>query len=327
MNSGPVRGLIFNIQGYTVHDGPGIRTELFMKGCPLSCEWCSNPEGLHTYPEPGVYPDKCLGLDQCPRCVQACRTQSLLVSADNRIAAIDRKKCVHCMACANACPSSAIQAWGTYYTVEEAMEIIRRDRIFYERTGGGVTISGGESLLQPQFVTALLRQCREEGIHTCVESALHVPRQTVEQVLPYVDLFITDIKTMNSEIHKRRCGVGNELILDNIRYLARAGMDLVIRTPVLKGFNATDEDIKAIGNFIVQELGNRVVQYQLLPYRQMGTEKYKSLNKPYPMEDFEGYEREEWEPDLIRFLDILLDMGINAVTGNNKKMPSLKKQN
>ncbi len=321
MNPETIRGLIFNIQGYTVHDGPGIRTELFMKGCPLSCEWCSNPEGIHTYPEPGIYPDKCLGLKDCTRCVRACKTGALLVSADDRVVAIDRDKCVHCMGCANACPSSAIKPWGIYYTVEEAMEIIRRDRVFYERTGGGVTVSGGESLLQSEFVAALFRQCRQEGIHTCLESALHVPRDRLDQVLPYTDLFITDIKTMDTAVHKARCGVGNERILENIKYVADREIPLVLRTPVLKGFNATDADITAIGRFITEELHNRVIQYQLLPYRQMGTEKYKSLNRPYPMEDFEGYEREEWEPDLIRFLDILLAMGINAVTGNHQKMP------
>lgn len=316
-----VRGLIFNIQGYTVHDGPGIRTEIFMKGCPLSCEWCSNPEGMKTYPEPGVYPDKCLGLEDCGRCVRACKTQSLLVSEENKVVAINRDTCVHCMSCANACPSSAIQAWGKYYTVEEIMEVIRKDAVFYKRTGGGVTISGGESLLQPEFVLTLLKQCREEGFHTCVESALNVSREVLESVLPYVDMFITDIKTMDSEMHKKRCGIGNRLILENIEYVAKSGTPLVIRTPVLKGFNATDESIRAIGDFIVNKLENKVLQYQLLPYRQMGTEKYKSLNRPYPMENFEGYEREEWEPDIVRFLDILIGMGINAVTGNNKKMP------
>ena len=321
MHSDTIRGLVFNVQGFTVHDGPGIRTEFFMKGCPLSCEWCSNPEGMRTYPEPGIYPDKCLGLDDCTRCVRACRTNSILISGSNRVVGINRDTCAHCMGCAHACPSSAIQPWGEYYTVEKAMEIIRRDKVFYERTGGGGTISGGESLLQPEFVAALLRQCKEEGFHTCVESALHVPRSAVDQVLPYTDLFITDIKTMDPAVHKARCGVTNEKILDNIRYIVRSGKNLVIRTPVLKGFNATDESIRAIGDFIVNELGNRVVQYQLLPYRQMGTEKYKSLNRPYPMEDFEGYEREEWEPDLARFLDLLIDMGINAVTGNNKHMP------
>ena len=144
MHSDTIRGLVFNVQGFTVHDGPGIRTEFFMKGCPLSCEWCSNPEGMRTYPEPGIYPDKCLGLDDCTRCVRACRTNSILISGSNRVVGINRDTCVHCMGCAHACPSSAIQPWGKYYTVEKAMEIIRRDKVFYERTGGGVTISGGE---------------------------------------------------------------------------------------------------------------------------------------------------------------------------------------
>lgn len=325
MANDTVRGLVFNVQGYTVHDGPGIRTEFFMKGCPLSCEWCSNPEGMRPYPEPGVYGDKCLGLDNCTRCIRACKTESLLISETNKVVGIDRNKCVHCISCAKACPSGAIKPWGEYYTVEQAMEVIRRDKVFYDRTGGGVTISGGEALAQPEFVTALLKQCKEEGFHTCVESALYVSRDVVNQVLPYVDMFITDVKTMDSEKHKKRCGVPNERILDNIRYVVENDMDLVIRTPVIKGFNATDEDIIAIGNFIKNDLHNQVLQYQLLPYRQMGTEKYKSLNRPYPMENFEGYEREEWEPDFIRFLGILNNMGINAVTGMHQKLKTSKK--
>lgn len=322
MSSEMIRGLVFNVQGYTVHDGPGIRTEFFMKGCPLSCEWCSNPEGIHCSPEPGVYADKCLGLDDCTRCIRACKTESLLVASNNHVVGIDRNKCIHCLACARACPSGAIKPWGEYYTVEQAMDFIRRDKAFYDRTGGGVTISGGEALLQPEFVAALTKQCKKEGFHTCVESALHVPRENVKMVLPYVDMFITDIKTMDPEMHKKRCGVTNERILSNIIYIAESGMDLVIRTPVLKGFNATDADITAIGNFIKNELHNHVIQYQLLPYRQMGTEKYASLDIPYPMADFEGYEREEWEPDFIRFLKILNGMGINAVTGLFQKLKS-----
>lgn len=326
MSSDMIRGLVFNVQGYTVHDGPGIRTEFFMKGCPLSCEWCSNPEGLRSFPEPGVYSDKCLGLNDCTRCIRACKKEALLVSENNQVVGIDRNKCVHCLACANTCPSGAIKPWGQWYTVDEAMEVIRRDTVFYDKTGGGVTISGGEALLQPEFVSALLKQCKAEGIHTCVESALHVSRETVEAALPYIDMFITDIKTMDPVIHKQRCGVTNEKILENIKYVADSGTPLVIRTPVLKGFNATDEAITAIGNFILNELHNNIVQYQLLPYRQMGTEKYKSLNRPYPMEDFEGYEREEWEPDFIRFLNILNKMGINAVTGMHQRLPSCKKK-
>lgn len=319
------KGLIFNIQGYSVHDGPGIRTELFMKGCPLSCEWCSNPEGMRVYPETGVDGSKCIGLDNCQQCLKACKQEALLVSAENKIVAIDRDKCIHCQSCAARCPSGALKPWGIRYSVDEIMERVLKDKVFFDTTGGGVTISGGEALLQKDFVIEVFKRCKEFGIHTCLESALHVPSEVVEEVLPYADMVISDIKSMNAEVHKARCGVEPSLIHKNLKIVAQSGTDLVIRTPVLKGFNATDDDIKAIGQFILDELDNKVVQYQLLPYRVMGTEKYKSLNRPYPMEDFEGYEREEWEPDFVRFIGILESMGINAVTGMHQKLPSRKK--
>jgi pyruvate formate lyase activating enzyme len=192
--------------------------------------------------------------------------------------------------------------------------------VFFEKTGGGVTISGGEALLQPEFVKAVFAQCKAEGINTCLESALYIPQSRLDDFFELTDLFITDIKTMDSAKHLARTGVDNTRILDNIRYLAAHQANLVIRTPILKGFNATDQDIAAIGAFILNDLDNRVLQYQLLPYRQLGTEKYASLNQDYPMAGFVGYDRDEWEPDIRRFLKMLQDMGINAVSGNNKKL-------
>ena len=322
--AGP-RGLVFNVQGYTVHDGPGIRTEFFLKGCSLSCEWCSNPEGIKAIPETGIDAGKCIGLDDCGLCLRACKHEALLVSADGTVAAIDRSRCVNCLKCTKLCPPSALKAWGEWYTVDDVMAVIERDRVFHERTGGGITISGGEALLQPGFVKAVFERCQAEGVHTVLESAMNVPAETVEMILPYCDMVISDIKTMDPEEHRRRCGAGNALILDNIKRVEASGTPLVIRTPVLKGFNATEEDMRAIGEFILDELHNNVLQYQLLPWRALGTEKYKSLGIPYPMEDFEGYEREEWEPDFHRFLDLLCGMGINAVTGMNQKLPSVRK--
>ena len=184
----------------------------------------------------------------------------------------------------------------------------------------------GEALLQADFVKAVFERCQDEGIHTVLETALNVPSSTVEMIIPYCDMILCDIKTMDPKAHLMRCGATNERILENIKIIERSGTPLVIRTPVLKGFNATDEDMRAIGEFIVNELHNNVLQYQLLPWRALGTEKYKSLNIPYPMEDFEGYEREEWEPDFHRFLDLLHDMGVNAVTGMNQKLPSVRKR-
>ncbi|MDR1089391.1 MAG: glycyl-radical enzyme activating protein [Coriobacteriales bacterium] len=312
-------GLVFNVQSYSVHDGPGIRIEFFMKGCPLACEWCSNPEGISPRPEPGSYPSKCMGIADCGTCLKACKQGALLFTPEGTLGAVDREACIGCLACTEACFTGALTAWGTAYTVEEALELIRRDRAFFERTGGGVTISGGEALLQPDFVLAVFEQCQAEGINTCLESCLHVRQEVLEPFFEVTDLFIADIKHRDPAIHKARCGVSNERILANISYLARRNACLVLRTPILKGFNATDEAMQAIGDFILDELDNRVLQYQLLPYRQLGTEKYASLDRAYPMAGFEGYERAEWEPDIRRFLKLLQARGINAVSGNNTK--------
>jgi pyruvate formate lyase activating enzyme len=313
-------GLVFNVQGYSVHDGPGIRVEFFMKGCPLRCEWCSNPEGISPAREPGAYPDKCLGIEDCGACLAACPQGALLFAPDGTLDAVDRAACIGCLACTEACLTGALSPWGITYTVDEAMDIIRRDRPFFERSGGGVTISGGEALLQPHFAQAVFEQCRTEGINTCLESALFVSPQVLEPFLPLTDLWIADIKHRDPAIHLARCGVSNGPILANLRLLAQRGARLVVRTPVVKGFNATDEAMAAIGRFILDDLGNRVLQHQLLPYRQLGTEKYASLGRDYPMAGFEGYERKQWEPDLRRFIALLQDMGVNAVSGNNQRL-------
>jgi len=316
----PVTGLVFNVQNYSVHDGPGIRVEFFMKGCPLRCEWCSNPEGISARPQPGVYPAKCLGLADCGECLKVCPQEARLFAPDGRLGGIDRKRCNGCLECARVCLTGATAAWGKRYTVEQAMDAIRRDRPFFERSGGGVTISGGEALLQPRFVAAVFQQCRAEGINTCLESALHVAPEVLEPLYSLADLWIADIKCMDAARHKARCGTDNALILANLKRLAERQAKLVLRTPVLKGFNATDADMAAIGRFIIDELHNRVLQHQLLPYRQLGTEKYASLEQDYPMAGFEGYERDEWEPDLRRFIALLQGMGVNAVSGNNQKL-------
>jgi pyruvate formate lyase activating enzyme len=321
-------GLVFNVQSFSVHDGPGIRVEFFLKGCPLSCEWCSNPEGIQPYPELAVYPAKCMGTTDCGNCLKVCKSSALLFTSEGTLGGIDRDACVRCLDCTRACLTGALTAWGKEYTVEQAMKLIRKDRVFFERTGGGVTVSGGEALLQHRFVSALFARCRAEQINTCLESALHVKPAILDGLFPLTDLFIADIKHTDPVKHRQRCGISNELILANLKKIAQRGANLVIRTPILKGFNATDSEIAAIGRFIQDELGGRVLQHQLLPYRQLGTEKYASLGKDYPLAHFEGYDRDEWEPDIRRFIDLLQNMGVNAVSGNNQKLElaSLEKQ-
>jgi len=318
-------GLIYNIQGYTIHDGPGIRTELFFKGCPLHCPWCSNPEGIQIGPQLGVYPSKCLGQEKCNYCVKSCPLEGKPIHFDEKgilVSAEMTSQCKDCLKCADSCPASAIIVWGKKMSIPEIMKILESDRSFYERTGGGVTVSGGEALVQWDFIALLLKECKKVNIHTCVESALFVPTSHLDAVLPYTDMFITDIKFFDSARHNDVTGVPNELILENIIHVAKSGVPMVIRTPVVPGWNDDDENMLAIGRFIKENLGDSVIQYQLLPYRKMGTEKYATLNQPYPMGDYEAPERAVWEENLLRIRNMLsTKFGIPVAAGSGEKLP------
>ena len=312
-------GVITNIQHYTIHDGPGIRTEVFFKGCPLRCLWCSNPEGLELQPELGFYPDKCLGEAQCGWCRKGCPSPP--PEGVHCASGFDTARCRGCLKCAESCPAGAVRLWGQRFTVPELMAELRKDRSFYDKSGGGVTLSGGEVLLQWQFAAALLRTCRDEGIHTCVESALHVPWEHAEAVLPLADMVITDVKHMDSVSHKAITGAGNERILENIRRLPSLGKPVVVRTPVVIGYNADEENIRRTGAFLRDALGGSLLQYQLLPYRKMGTEKYASIRRPYPMADYAVPDRSEWEPLLRRYAELLrAEYGLPAVAGSSAKL-------
>lgn len=317
-------GLITNIQGYTIHDGPGIRTEIFFKGCTLNCPWCSNPEGIGIGVQLGVYPAKCISLQKCGFCMNDCPMLGTPIRFDEKgiLSAIDfSDDCRGCLKCADSCPASAIKIWGEKKTVAELLKVIESDRSFYERTGGGVTLSGGEVMVQWEFARLLLKECKKAGIHTCVESALFVPEEHVDAVLEYTDLLITDIKYIDPERHKEVIGSPNGLILANIKRIAKTDVPMIIRTPVVPGWNDDDENMLGIGSFI-KELGDAVITYQLLPYRKMGTEKYATLNQGYPMGDYEAPEREVWEPNLLRICGMLKErFDIPVVAGSSGKLP------
>jgi pyruvate formate lyase activating enzyme len=318
--------LVSGIQKYTIHDGPGIRTTVFFMGCALRCLWCSNPETLYTSPRLGVYPGKCISRQKCGHCINNCplKNERVIAFDENGIlkAVHMREECENCFKCAEACPPRAIKIWGEKMTLGELMKVINEDRSFYLNTGGGVTLNGGEVMLQWEFAETLLRSCKETSINTCVETSLHCPREHMEAVYHYTDLVITDIKHMDSVKHREYTGAGNETILGNIKRTAELGKKFVIRTPVVPGYNGDEENIRKTGEFI-RSLGGKILQYQLLPYRRLGTEKYDSLGMRYPMADYLPPERSEWERNLAYLAAMLVDeYGLPAVAGSGKKLPA-----
>lgn len=311
-------GIVFNIQRFTVHDGPGIRTEVFLKGCTLRCRWCSNPESYDVSRQVGVYPGKCIGVSRCGACIKACPAGAV-ITADDKACALNRDLCDDCMRCQFVCPSDALKEWGRRMTVDEVMEVISADRNFYKQSGGGVTVSGGEALLQWQFTEAILGRCRKEGISTCVETALNVKREVLDAVIPNTDLFITDIKHMDSEIHRIHTGSGNEQILSNIKHLALSGKPIILRLPIIPGVNDSPEHIDCVSEFIKSSLQNSVVQVQFLRFRRLGEEKYKSLGIPYRMGDV-NIERDEFEKHITELVMRMQSFQIPAVAGSNNKV-------
>ncbi len=313
--SSEIKGTVFNVQRYTVHDGPGIRTELFLKGCPLRCEWCGNPESFVKKRQIALYKSKCIGIEKCGDCIKVCpkKDESAFVIEDDKIVAINKNVCDDCLLCYNECPSDALKIWGEHMTVEEAMHIIRKDKEFYSKNNGGVTISGGEALLQPKFVTEVFKKCQEENIHTCLETALHVKSEILDDVMPYTDMVITDIKHMDSEIHKKFVGVGNEEVLKNIKKLVTYNKPIILRIPVIPNFNDSVKQINDIGDFILNELNNKIIQVQLLRYRPLGIEKYEGLNMEYKMEVTK--ERASFEEEIQNFVEMLKEKNIKAFAG------------
>ena len=312
------KGIIFNIQRYTIHDGPGIRTEIFLKGCPLRCRWCSNPESWMTFIQPGVYRSKCISDSVCGDCLKACPADEALKFLDGKLIAIDREVCKHCLSCAAACPSEAVKQWGRPMSVEACMEVIRKDKGYYESSGGGVTVSGGEPLLQSDFVADLFRSCQTEGIHTCLESTFYAEKEKIETVLPFTDLIISDIKSMDADIHRMYTGVGNERILENLQYLADKGRELILRIPVITDINDDEENMQATADFIINRLHGSVRTLQLLSFMRLGEEKYASLGIPYPMEKV-NIDRESFQKRVEEIAAYFNSRGINCLVGSKEK--------
>ncbi len=259
-------GLVFDIKRYAIHDGPGIRTTVFFKGCPLQCRWCHNPESRQGVPQAALRINRCI---RCGQCVQLCRQHA--VSLDGGLPRTDPEKCTLCGECIEPCPGGAREIIGLKKTAAEVMAEIEKDTLFYDQSGGGATFSGGEPLAQPGFLLSLLDQCRAAGIHTAVDTCCYAQADIIDAVAEKADLFLCDIKHINSEKHRQFTGVENTLILDNIRRLCETGSRVIIRIPVIPGVNDDAENIAATGGFAASLPG--VERIDILPYNRGGNEK------------------------------------------------------
>jgi pyruvate formate lyase activating enzyme len=286
----------------------------------MRCLWCSNPEAISPGQQLGVYPEKCQGLEKCGLCMRVCPGRDLIEhDGSGPVARVNMGElCKDCLRCAEVCPGRAIRLWGEKMTVPQLMKIIEEDRSLYDRTGGGVTLSGGEVLVQWEFAQMLCGACASAGINVCVESALNCPEEHMRAVLSTADLVITDIKHMDPDVHRSLTGSGNERILSNIKCLHAMGKKPVIRTPVVVGYNADEGNIRSTSRFIAEELHGEILAWQLLPFKKLGTKKYASLGLEYPMSDYTPPERTEWEPMIMRYVDMIRnEYGLPAFAGSS----------
>lgn len=255
-----MKAMIFDIQRNSYVDGPGIRTTVFFKGCNLQCAWCHNPESQDFKPQMMFYRDKCTG---CGKCKEVCPYHL--------------EQCDLCGKCTLYCPVDARKVCGRKYTVDEVMAEVVKDKSFYETSGGGVTFSGGECMLQVDFLLELLKKCKEKGIHAAVDTAGHVPFDSFEKILPYTDLFLYDVKCFDTQKHKQYTGVGNELILSNLKRLFDAGANVWIRIPIIPDVNDNMEEMRRIKSFL--DTCGVPENIELLPYHAMGENKYRAIDK------------------------------------------------
>lgn len=285
--SAEIRGTVVNIQHFSTHDGPGIRSTVFLKGCSLRCKWCCNPETIAPSPELAYNLKQCIGEQECGRCLPVCPEAALNVLATDGKVRVNWDLCTNCSACIAVCPSNALYSFGSEMTVAQVLEEVEQDSDFYAESGGGITLSGGESLLQPEFSAALLAGAQERGIHTAIETAGNVPWRFMEQVLPHADLVLHDYKLSDPRQHKRWTGADSARIQDNYRRAYETWPDkpFIARIPVITGVNDTLEHI----HNVLERIGPHpnVVQLELLPYHRFGDSKYGFLGRVYELEDFE----------------------------------------
>lgn len=280
-------GIVFDIQRFSIHDGPGIRTIVFLKGCPLSCLWCCNPESQTIHPVVMYQKSQCI---HCESCISVCKKGAIHPSNENFI---DREKCAGCGECANACLTGALTMKGKKMNVQQVIKELKKDAINYRRSGGGITLSGGEPMVQHSFAAELLKACKSQGWHTAIETTGYTKNpEVIEEMFPYIDLALMDIKSIDEQIHKKYTSVSNDVILKNAKRISEISQT-VIRVPTIPDVNASKEGIEAICRFV--KTLHHIDTIHLLPYHTYGENKYDLLGKQYLMKETKSLTQEEIE--------------------------------
>ncbi|MFZ5809455.1 MAG: glycyl-radical enzyme activating protein [Chloroflexota bacterium] len=303
-NPDTLSGVIFDIRKYSIHDGPGIRTAVFLKGCPLSCWWCHNPEGRSPEIEIIQRDNRCI---RCGACLSVCEDGATYQQNDQIL--LDRAKCTLCGACVDECYAEARQLIGKRMNLAQVMTEIETDLPFYEQSNGGVTFSGGEPLMQPRFLKALLSACRQQGIHTALDTCGYASWNLIDSLRQDVNLFLYDIKVLDDTLHRKFTGVSNHLILDNLRRLSQCGSNIIVRFPLIPGVNDNEEQVRQLAE-LVNSLSN-VSEIDILPYHSSAINKYNSLGLDYSLEGLASPQDEQLQ-SIARMLE---EAGLNVKIG------------
>jgi len=306
--------IVTNIQRYSINDGPGIRTTVFLKGCALNCTWCHNPECINFFPE--IYWKQSL-CRQCGRCFNTCEREAVQPpialgqdEENDHYYKIDLSRCDHCMACVEACIYGALIQVGEAKTVEEILEEVERDLPFYLNSGGGMTVTGGEPTSFPEFALDLLRGAKERGIHNCLDTSGFCAWEILDGMRPYVDIFLYDVKCLSGKQHILSTGVNNSPILANLSRLAEAGEEIIVRLPIIPGFNDAVEQMEEVADYL-DRLGPTVLQVDLLPFHSWCQDKYRWLGMDWQFRETESMA----VSDVDDLLDVLEEKGLNTTIG------------
>lgn len=295
------KGIVFNIQRYSIHDGPGIRTVVFLKGCPLRCVWCSNPESQNLRPEVAHSDSLC---NKCKKCAEVCATQAITVNDKGVL--INRERCTNCGKCLEVCLPGALKLYGKEMTAREVFREVEKDAEFYRDSGGGVTASGGEPLFQPVFLASVFQLCHFSGIRTAIETTGCVKTEALRLVIPYTDLLLYDIKFAGSEAHQKWTRQPNEQIIGNLKFADESKIPLIVRVPLIPGVNDTDEELRSIADLAVKTVKEPKVN--LLPYHRFGQGKYGMLDREYKLEKL----TRQSDAELQRAKQIFVSLGIDV---------------